>query len=78
MPEYEYRCKSCEQVSTIERSMSASEENCNCLHCGSSDMSRIWSASFVSGSAKGQTAKSGAAEMCASNPSKPKSCCPCS
>jgi putative FmdB family regulatory protein len=81
MPEYEYRCRHCQKVFSIERPMNASSEETagNCSHCGSTDLARIWGANFVAAGTK-QGASSSAAEstVCASNPSQPKSCCPCS
>lgn len=82
MPEYEYRCKKCEQTFAIERSMSDSSP-VNCSHCQSNDLARIWGANFLTGSKNGANSdsKSGSAagsEMCASDPAKSKSCCPCS
>jgi len=79
MPEYEYRCRDCQQLMSVERSMNASadERIGDCSKCGSADLVRIWGASFVAVGAKG-SASSAQGEMCASNPAQPKSCCPCS
>lgn len=75
MPEYEYRCKKCEKDFVIERAMTDSS-SAACIHCGNDELVRIWNANFVSG--KLSKAQAGAStETCASNPSKPKSCCPC-
>ena len=78
MPEYEYRCRDCEQVLSIQCSMNESPDEAigNCNHCSSKNLARIWGASFVS--AKGQASGTAQSGMCASNPSQPKSCCPCS
>ena len=77
MPEYEYRCKKCEGAFVIERSMSDSSM-ATCTHCGSDDLSRVWGANFLSGKVastkSGVTAETG---TCATNPAKPKNCCPC-
>lgn len=83
MPEYEYRCKNCQQVFSIERSMNASADEAigSCSHCGSVDLARIWGANFLAASVNGPEAKASSVAqsgMCASNPSQPKSCCPCS
>ena len=80
MPIYEYRCKKCEQAFAIERSMSDSSP-VTCSHCGDNNIARIWNVSFLSGSTKAGTKSDTAAQntgTCASNPSQPKSCCPCS
>lgn len=74
MPEYEFRCKKCDQDFVIERSMSDTSAVA-CAQCGSDNISRIWNASVLSGKSSGAAAP--ASDMCASNPSKPKSCCPC-
>ena len=77
MPEYEYRCKKCEQIFAVERSMNDSS-SVNCAHCNSTDLARIWGVNFVTANAKAGNNKSAAqGEACASNPAKPKSCCPC-
>ena len=77
MPEYEYNCKKCEKAFVIERSMTDSSP-AKCTHCGSDNLSRVWNANFLS--SKTASTKPGAAAeaaMCATNPAKPKSCCPC-
>jgi putative FmdB family regulatory protein len=76
MPEYEYHCKKCEKAFVIERSM-ADSSAATCAHCNSDDISRVWNVNFLSG--KVTSTKSGAAtaEACATNPTKPKNCCPC-
>lgn len=77
MPEYEYRCKKCEQAFIIERSMSDASAAA-CVHCGSENLTRVWTASVLSGKAGSTTAGTApSAGMCATNPSKPKNCCPC-
>lgn len=48
MPSYDYRCKGCESNVTLERSMS-DESTPVCTECGSEDMNRIWSVSFLIG-----------------------------
>ncbi len=78
MPEYEYRCKQCEKAFVIERSMNDSS-SVACTICGGDDLSRVWNANFLSGkSASTKNAASAQTEMCATNPTKPKNCCPCS
>ena len=78
MPEYEYRCKKCERTFAIERSMSDSSP-VNCSYCQSDDLARIWGVNFLAGNSKTGVKAGPAAqgEACASNPTKPKSCCPC-
>ncbi len=78
MPEYEYRCKKCNQTFSIERSMNDSS-TVSCSHCNSADLARIWNANFLSGNTKAgiSAGASTQAAMCDSNPTKPKSCCPC-
>jgi putative FmdB family regulatory protein len=81
MPEYEYRCRNCQQTFSIERSMHESADG-KCTHCDSADTARIWGVNFVGTSTKkGQTnaaSTSAASGMCESNPAQSKSCCPCS
>ncbi len=77
MPEYEYRCKKCEQDFIIERSINDSS-TAICTKCGSENLTRIWNASILSGKAGSTTSSaSTSADVCATNPSKPKNCCPC-
>lgn len=46
MPSYDYKCKPCEKVITLDRSMNDdSAPTCNI--CGSEEINRIWSVSFV-------------------------------
>lgn len=46
MPSYDYRCQSCKNNVTLERSMS-DDSTPLCTECGSEEMNRIWSVSFV-------------------------------
>jgi len=47
MPSYDYRCLSCRETFTVERSMKDSPET-SCELCGSDDVSRIWNCLFTS------------------------------
>lgn len=49
MPYYDYRCKACREVFTVERSMSEDASTAACSQCGSEDVSRIWNAFIRSG-----------------------------
>jgi putative FmdB family regulatory protein len=46
MPQYDYRCKSCDGYFSIERSMNDSAEPA-CTSCGSTDATRIWNIQFA-------------------------------
>lgn len=46
MPQYDYRCKSCDGYFSIERSMNDSKEAA-CTSCGSTDAMRIWNIQFA-------------------------------
>ncbi|MCC7530204.1 MAG: zinc ribbon domain-containing protein [Candidatus Melainabacteria bacterium] len=61
MAQYDYRCKSCREVFTIERSMTAESTDCICEKCGSADVTRIWNAFIRTGGTRpdvGQGTKS--------------------
>jgi len=49
MAQYDYRCKDCREVFTIERSMTAESTECSCEKCGSADVTRIWNAFIRAG-----------------------------
>ncbi len=49
MAQYDYRCKECREVFTIERSMNAESTECSCEKCGSADVTRIWNAFIRAG-----------------------------
>ena len=49
MAQYDYRCKDCREVFTIERSMTAESTDCACQKCGSGDVTRIWNAFIRAG-----------------------------
>ncbi len=42
MAQYDYRCKSCNNVTTVERSMSDPEVAVSCSSCGGTEMVRIY------------------------------------
>lgn len=42
MAQYDYRCKSCNTFTTIERSMNDPAGEVNCLSCGSKEMVRVY------------------------------------
>ncbi len=42
MAQYDYRCKSCHSVTTVERSMSDPEGTISCSACGSNEVVRIY------------------------------------
>lgn len=63
MAYYDYRCKGCREVFTVERSMSEADTGGACELCGSTDVSRIWNAVIRTGGITpdvGQGAKSAA------------------
>ncbi len=49
MAQYDYRCKGCREVFTVERSMTAEATDCACDKCGSTEVTRIWNAFIRSG-----------------------------
>jgi len=48
MPIYEYRCTKCDKISEFLVGVGQEETEIKCKHCGSSEMTRIISATFVS------------------------------
>jgi putative FmdB family regulatory protein len=54
MPSYDYRCKKCTGVVTLERSMT-DESIPVCTECRSEDMIRIWNVVAISGGRKPDT-----------------------
>lgn len=48
MPQYDYRCQSCREVFSEDRSMHETADP-KCEHCGSASVSRIWNAYIRSG-----------------------------
>ncbi|MCA9806291.1 MAG: zinc ribbon domain-containing protein [Cyanobacteria bacterium HKST-UBA02] len=48
MPSYDYRCLSCRETFTVERSMKDSPET-SCELCGSEQVSRIWNMYIAAG-----------------------------
>ena len=48
MPSYDYRRKSCDDLVTLERSMS-DESTPVCTGCGAETLNRIWNAFIISG-----------------------------
>ncbi len=71
MPIYEYKCSDCGEVSEILTGMGSRDEPATCKHCGSSDMERILSTSFISvkgGMQKGGTTCCGRDERCDAPP----------
>lgn len=49
MPSYDYRCQSCRETFEIERSMN-DETKPACAHCGSVEVSRIFTVNVATGS----------------------------
>lgn len=70
MPSYDYRCQSCREHFTVERSMSDSSET-NCTACGSGDVSRIWNMNFRT---SGKTADVGQSSSSSSSSSSGSGC----
>jgi len=52
MPSYDYKCKNCEKVFTIEKSMTDSSVPA-CIECSSSEVTRIWGNIQLKGCGKG-------------------------
>lgn len=42
MAQYDYRCKSCNSMTTVERSMSDPEGAVSCSSCGGTEMVRVY------------------------------------
>jgi putative FmdB family regulatory protein len=57
MPIYEYKCSDCGEISEILTGMGSRDELPICKHCGSADMERILSTSFIS--VKGEMQRAG-------------------
>ncbi|MBK9143137.1 MAG: zinc ribbon domain-containing protein [Candidatus Melainabacteria bacterium] len=57
MPSYDYRCLSCRETFTVERSMKDSPET-SCQLCGSDDVSRIWNMNIAAGARSQEPAPS--------------------
>lgn len=74
MPSYDYRCKGCDHVITLERSMK-DESTPVCVDCGSEDLNRIWTAFVISG---GSTPDVGQGMSSGSAPKKKSGCGSCS
>lgn len=49
MPSYDYRCQSCRETFEIERSMKDDTQPA-CAHCGSGEVSRIFTVNIATGS----------------------------
>jgi putative FmdB family regulatory protein len=49
MPRYDYRCKECREITSVERSMKDSSDDATCEHCGCQETSRIWNMQIRSG-----------------------------
>ena len=50
MPIYEYRCKDCGNVSEFLEGVGRGEAEKVCKHCGSQELTKIFSTSYVSSS----------------------------
>jgi putative FmdB family regulatory protein len=71
MPIYEYKCMDCGEVSEILTGMGSRHERATCKHCGSGQVERILSASFISvrgGMQKAGTTCCGRTERCDTPP----------
>ncbi|MDX2108507.1 MAG: zinc ribbon domain-containing protein [Candidatus Melainabacteria bacterium] len=53
MPSYDYRCQSCRETFEIERSMNDDTQPA-CAHCGSGEVSRIFTVNVATGNRSGQ------------------------
>ena len=47
MPVYEFVCHDCEKTFEILRPMSETASNVTCVHCGSTNIERIWSTVYA-------------------------------
>jgi putative FmdB family regulatory protein len=75
MPIYEYRCRSCGEVSEIFQGIGDMDDPLCCTHCGSTDLERLLSA--TSFSFKGEVGDGAGLRCCESGVScnNPKRCC---
>ena len=60
MAAYDYRCRSCDAVFTVQRAMSDVATLTRCP-CGHEDVVRVWSAVAVTGTGKASVAPAGPA-----------------
>ncbi len=73
MPIYEYQCKSCGKISEFLVGVTQGKAEIKCKHCGSRELNKIFSKSFIStggnliGSQGGQTC-CGRTERCDTPP----------
>jgi len=56
MPIYEYKCKQCSKVSEFLVGVTQEQSDIKCPSCGSTDLQRILSRSFVASGEKGSDA----------------------
>lgn len=75
MPIYEYRCGKCGQVN--EFLIMGKQDQLNCKHCGSEDLTKLLSAHNTSSSSLGKLGESGSGGCCGTPNScgTPGSCC---
>ena len=78
MPIYEYKCKTCDQVSEYLVGVGRNSDELNCKNCGGSDLERLMSTASVS-MAPTFEGHGGGSTCCGSNPEAkgcvPGSCC---
>jgi len=55
MPIYEYRCNKCGESSDLRLSMFHRKKDVKCPKCGSDDVERVYSSSFIGESSKGDS-----------------------
>ena len=79
MPIYEYKCKDCGQISEFLQGIGTDKSKRKCKHCGSTELSKIFSKSFVSTSghflgSQGGATCCGRTQRCENPPCSDGSC----